>query len=111
MELRVLAVPDCPNLPLLLHRLRRALPEALAGDVVVDTVRNEAQAARLGMHGSPTLLVDGRDPFAPSGDTPTGLASRTYRGADGHAEGAPSVAQLVDAVRSPRGGRTTAPPP
>ncbi len=87
MELRATAVPDCPNLPLLLYRLGRALPEAPPGSVVVDTVRNEAEAARLGMHGSPTLLVDGRDPFALPGDAPTGLASRTYRGADGHAGG------------------------
>ncbi|GAA4908937.1 hypothetical protein ACFPM3_12225 [Streptomyces coeruleoprunus] len=96
MELRVLAVPDCPHLSLLLGRLAQVLPEG-AREVPVRVVTTEAEAARLGMHGSPTLLVDGLDPFAPR-DAPTGVACRVYRAADGHAEGAPSMGQLASAL-------------
>ncbi|MFG3496620.1 hypothetical protein [Streptomyces sp. NPDC047886] len=91
-ELRVLAVPDCPNLPLLLRRLARVLP-AGAAPVPVQVVTNEADAARCGMHGSPTLLVDGEDPFAPPGAA-TGVACRIYRSTDGRVEGAPDIDQL-----------------
>jgi hypothetical protein len=45
------------------------------------------------MHGSPTLLVDGQDPFAQPGAA-TAVACRLYRSEDGQLEGAPTVAAL-----------------
>jgi hypothetical protein len=45
------------------------------------------------MHGSPTLLIDGQDPFADP-DTPSSLSCRLYRAPDGRQQGAPSVADL-----------------
>ena len=48
------------------------------------------------MHGSPTLLVDGRDPWADA-EAPVGLACRIYRTEAG-AEGSPSVAQLAEVL-------------
>jgi hypothetical protein len=45
------------------------------------------------MHGSPTLLIDGRDPFAQPG-AQASVSCRLYRGADGRASGAPSVTEL-----------------
>jgi hypothetical protein len=40
------------------------------------------------MHGSPTLLVNGKDPFGPPDASPA-IACRMYRGEDGRLEGAP----------------------
>jgi hypothetical protein len=45
------------------------------------------------MTGSPTLLLDGRDPFARAGQEPA-ISCRLYRDADGRSGPAPSVAQL-----------------
>ncbi|HKA97945.1 MAG TPA: thioredoxin family protein [Streptosporangiaceae bacterium] len=93
MDLTVLAVPGCPNAPL----LERRLAEALAGRPEVTVQRRlitgAAEAARWGMHGSPTLLANGHDPFAAPGGAPA-LACRLYRGEDGRLEGAPTVEAL-----------------
>ena len=90
MELTVLAVPGCPNAPVLEHRLA----EALAGRPPVTDV---AEAARWRMHGSPTLLVNGHDPFAEAGTSPA-VACRMYRAENGGLDGAPSVAALRRAL-------------
>ncbi|MFZ0755763.1 MAG: hypothetical protein WAN00_18500 [Trebonia sp.] len=45
------------------------------------------------MTGSPTLLLDGRVPFARAGQQPA-ISCRLYRDADGRSGAAPSVAQL-----------------
>jgi copper chaperone CopZ len=91
MELTLLSVADCPNAALLVERLTAlgVEPETVTRTVVSD----EAQAVAAGMHGSPTLLVDGRDPFA-AADAPRALACRLYRGADGGVQGAPSLEDL-----------------
>jgi hypothetical protein len=88
----VLSVPGCPNLPLLEQRLA----EALAGRPAVRVRRVIAgadEAARCGMCGSPTLLVNGHDPFAVPGMGPA-LACRMYQGEGGRLEGAPTVQAL-----------------
>ncbi|MCH0543383.1 thioredoxin family protein [Streptomyces sp. MUM 203J] len=97
-DLCVLAVPDCPHLPLLLERLARVLPDGGVRDVSVRTVTSDAEAARYGMHGSPTLLVDGRDPFTPEGEASFGLSCRVFRRPDGRLEGAPGVDRLRAAL-------------
>lgn len=96
IELMVLSVPGCPNVPLLEQRLA----EALAGRRVVTVQRVIAgadEAARCGMCGSPTLLVNGRDPFAVPGMGPA-LACRIYQGDGGRLEGAPTVEALRRAL-------------
>jgi hypothetical protein len=54
------------------------------------------------MHGSPTLLVNGSDPFAAPG-TPASVSCRLYRDQGGPAGGAPSVAALREALRHAAG--------
>ena len=49
------------------------------------------------MHGSPTLLIDGVDPFAVPGQPPS-MSCRLYRDDDGQASGAPSAGQLRQAL-------------
>jgi hypothetical protein len=101
MELTVLAVPGCPNAPLLEARVG----QVLAGRPEVTVRRVELAdldaAARWRMHGSPTLLVDGRDPFAEPGTGPA-LACRLYRAEQGRLEGAPTVAALRQALELAR---------
>lgn len=86
----VLAVPGCVNGPLLEKRLRAAAPGVR---VVRRVVGDEGEAAALGMRGSPTLLVDGVDPFA-TGHEPFSVSCRLYRQEDGSVAGAPPVAAL-----------------
>lgn len=92
MHITVLTVPDCPNAPLAQERVARAL-DGRSAEVELVEVTGEEQAARLGMTGSPTILIDGTDPFAAPGATAS-VSCRLYRGPDGRTVGAPSVADL-----------------
>ena len=60
-------------------------------------IASEREAAQAGMHGSPTLLIDGVDPFSAPGQPPS-LSCRLYRDATGQAEGAPSVEAMRRAL-------------
>jgi len=96
MRITVLSVPDCPNAPVIEERIIRAL-DGRSADLELIEVADQEQAARLGMTGSPTVLIDGTDPFAVPG-APACVSCRLYRGPDGRAEGAPSVADLQRAL-------------
>lgn len=93
MKVQVLHVPECANADLLVQRLT----VLIAGRSAVEqrVVREQGQAEAWGMTGSPTLLVDGIDPF-PSEDRPPALACRIYRDDAGRPIGVPSLAQLRD---------------
>ena len=93
MKLEVLHVPDCPNVGVLTDRLDTLTVDRT--DVVVQhwTIYDQAEAAERGMTGSPTLLVDGVDPFA-AADQPPSLSCRLYIDESGAVSGAPSLAQL-----------------
>ncbi|MEV6120207.1 hypothetical protein AB0M23_06725 [Streptomyces sp. NPDC052077] len=60
-------------------------------------VTDQAGAERSAFAGSPTILIDGRDPFAEPGTTPS-LSCRIYRTPQGPA-GAPGPDQLRRALR------------
>ncbi len=94
MDVTLLFFPDCPNWRLADERLREALARAGRDDVRVQhrqvtTVEN----AEAGFRGSPTVLIDGLDPFSDP-DAPAGLSCRVY-GTDEGFVGAPSVEQLL----------------
>jgi predicted DsbA family dithiol-disulfide isomerase len=97
MKLTVLAVPDCPNAPVLADRLAAVLHGRADVPVSHQVISDAGEAARWGMHGSPTLLIDGADPFAGPGQ-PTGMSCRLYRDDDGRVSGAPSASQLRQAI-------------
>jgi hypothetical protein len=100
MKIDILHVPDCPNLPMLEQRLREALDTADATASITTVVVSDLETATTtGMTGSPTLLIDGTDPFAEPGSGPS-LSCRLYREADGRVSGAPSVTALRDALRT-----------
>ena len=62
-------------------------------------VETAEDAERLGFHGSPTVIVDGVDPFADE-HTPVGLACRVFRTPAGLG-GSPTVEQLREAISGP----------
>jgi hypothetical protein len=97
MELPVLAVPGCPNARMLEQRLAGLLAARPEVTVTRRVIADAAEAARWGMRGSPTLLVDGRDPFAGSGSGAV-VACRLYRDEQGRLDGAPTVSALRDAL-------------
>jgi hypothetical protein len=85
MKVEVLHVPGCPSVALLLSRLAEVLGDLTT--VSIRVVRTAEEAAALGLAGSPTLLVNGVDPFARPGQG-VNLSCRLDREA-------PTVAQLA----------------
>ena len=97
VKVELLWFSGCPNWQETDARLRLALP--LAGvdtDVALVEVTSPEEAERLRFRGSPTVLLDGRDPFAAETD-PVGLSCRVFRTPEG-LRGAPTVEQLVSAL-------------
>lgn len=96
MHITVLTMPGCPNASLAQQRVFAALA-GRAADVALVQVHDQAQAAEWAMTGSPTILLEGMDPFPPIGAKPS-LSCRLYRAADGTVAGAPSEAELRKAI-------------
>ncbi|MCX5345084.1 hypothetical protein [Streptomyces atratus] len=96
MRIMVLTVADCPNARPALQRVTAAL-DGREAQVELIEVTEEAEAARLGMYGSPTILIDGTDPFAPPEAVPS-LSCRLYRDAEGTASGVPDETALRRAL-------------
>ena len=95
MTLEILQVPGCPGADLLAARLDGLL--AGRPGVTRRVVASQAEAERLGMTGSPTLLADGADPFARPGLLPA-VSCRLYRDEHGRQVSSPSGAQLRAAL-------------
>ena len=98
MDIDLLYVADCPNHAIARARVQIALDRMQLTAVVGEReVQSSEEAARLGMRGSPTILIDGHDPFA-GGTDPSALSCRLYRSDPGFS-GAPTVEQIVEALR------------
>jgi hypothetical protein len=100
VEVALLYFDGCPNWKATESLLLDVMGElGLAADgLVVRRVETPEEAAELSFHGSPTVLVDGVDPFAgPS--AAVGLACRLYRTETGLAR-SPSRQQLTQVLRS-----------
>ncbi|MGW6703822.1 class I SAM-dependent methyltransferase [Streptomyces sp. NPDC054956] len=98
MEIEILVVPDCPHTEPAAGLLRRALNDVGLHGATVTTrvVTGQGAAEQRGFTGSPTFLINGRDPFAETG-RPAGPACRVYRTPDG-LSGLPSLDQLRQAL-------------
>jgi hypothetical protein len=97
MEIELLYVRDCPNREIARNVVDLALARTqLTAIVRQREVHSSAEAQRLGMRGSPTILIDGDDPFA-AGPNPAGMACRLYPGDAGFG-GAPTLGQVVEAL-------------
>lgn len=98
MDIEILYVADCPNLAQARQHVDAALTTAgMAATVSETEVVDAATAARVGMRGSPTVVIDGRD--AVDSDAATGSLSCRLYASGGAMQGAPSVEQLVVALR------------
>lgn len=97
VDVTLLYFDDCPNWRTaadLIDRLARACPEVSVSHRIVST---DEEAQRLGFRGSPTILIDGVDPWA-ADDAPVGLSCRIFETPDGP-RGSPTWEQLTAAVR------------
>ena len=92
VAVEVLHTPGCPSLEPMLERLRLATHQL----VVTTEVGTHAEAAELGMAGSPTLLIDGVDPFR-QGEQAS-LSCRVYRDELGQVVSSPTTDQLRAAI-------------
>lgn len=90
MDVTLQYFDGCPNWRIVDDRLRALLGTSTA--IEYRLVESQEDAEQLGFRGSPTILIEGVDPFANTGDL-VGLACRTYLTADGR-KGAPSMDQL-----------------
>lgn len=98
MQIALRYFDGCPNWRVAQERLRAALQQSGAATVAIELERvaSQEEAVRLGFRGSPTILIDGHDPFADDRAKP-GLACRVYDTPAG-LEGAPTVDQLTSAL-------------
>lgn len=96
MKVAVLYFDGCPSWQTADERLH-ALAGELGFELGYRQVETPELAAELEFRGSPTILVDGQDPFA-TGDEPFGLSCRIYQTPNGPA-GAPTIEQLRHALR------------
>lgn len=85
----------CPSLPKALAELQAAMSDAGLDpeQVAVREVATDEDAQRERFLGSPTIRVNGSDPFAGSDDV-VGLSCRVYRRADGRVAPTPDPAEL-----------------
>lgn len=98
MEITLQYFDGCPNWMTTEQRLHELTDGRVDITVQRQLVNSFEEAETLGFHGSPTVLIDGDDPFAEQ-DAPVGLACRVYRSGFGLA-GSPTVEQLKDAIES-----------
>jgi hypothetical protein len=103
VKLAVLSVAGCPHVPLLEQRLTAALGDRTDVEITRQVISDAREAASAGLHGSPTLLVNGADPFAVPGQRAS-MSCRLYDNGPGLVEGAPSVARLRQVIGAPAAG-------
>lgn len=90
---------DCPNWRTTEAHLRQLAAERAHLDLVLEHIASSDDAERLGFHGSPSVLIDGHDPF-PHDGLAVGLSCRVYSTPDGLA-GSPTLDQLRAALDHP----------
>ncbi len=98
MKVQLLYFDGCPHWKVLEKRLGEAL-DLLHDRSTIEhlQVQSQREAERLGFAGSPSILLNGTDPFRPP-TSAIGLTCRVYLTPDGPS-GSPTVDQLVGALR------------
>jgi hypothetical protein len=97
VDVTVLYFSGCPNWRTAVERVHLAAGRAgVPVRVSTRLVETQQEAERIGFTGSPTLWLDGVDPFAREGSVPA-LACRVYATPEG-LRGSPTVAQLSDVL-------------
>lgn len=88
----------CPNWKTAAAHLSTLIDEGLDAVIGYELINTYDIAVARGFRGSPTVLLDGVDPFADRA-APIGLACRVYPAEDGYA-GAPSLPQIRQAIEA-----------
>lgn len=96
MEITLQYFDGCPNWTVLEDRIAQAVGDRTGVTFTRQRIETAQDAERLGFRGSPTVLIDGADPFTQQG-APAGLTCRMYPTPDGLA-GSPTVEQLRAAI-------------
>ncbi len=91
----------CPSTQRALTDLGEAMDELglERSSLRVTELRTDEEATERGFLGSPTVLIDGSDPFAGHGEDEIGLSCRVYRLRDGRISPVPDPADLREALR------------
>ena len=98
MNVTIRYLEGCPGWQEAREHLRAAAREVgVELDVRLEPVETLEEAERLGFPGSPTLLLEGADPFAEPGAVPA-MACRVYGTPAGPAV-VPTIDQLATALR------------
>lgn len=99
MDVELLVVPDCSNGEHAAVLLRAALDDVGLGTVRFRTtiIATLDEAQRRQFIGSPTILINGDDPFLTPGAQPA-IACRTYPGGTGPV-GIPELRDLREALK------------
>jgi len=99
LRVSLLYFDGCPSWQEADQRLREALARAGRNDVRVERhpVTTVEEAVATGFRGSPTVLVNGSDPFADT-NAPVSLSCRVYRTESG-LTGSPTIEQLLTVLR------------
>ena len=91
-RLELLYFLGCPSWRLAAERLSEATTR-FGLPIEHRLVTTDEEAQRVSFRGSPTILIDGVDPFV-AGDEPIGLSCRLYLTPDGYA-GSPTLKQIA----------------
>jgi hypothetical protein len=103
MDIELLVLRDCPNQDVAAELIRTAVAETGVNATIRRTIIDSPdQAQRRAFTGSPTILVNGADPFARHGAL-AGLCCRLYATPDG-LRGAPALADLLQALNRAAAG-------
>ncbi|RLE25382.1 MAG: thioredoxin family protein [Actinobacteria bacterium] len=92
MKVTLLYFDDCPNWKVADGHLQALSSEIDGLEVSRIEVTTPEDAERHQFRGSPSVLIEGHDPFAEATD-PVGLSCRVYQTPDGPA-GSPTLSQL-----------------
>lgn len=99
MELTLQYFDGCPNWELAKsHLLSLASDPKLEITLRYQQIETPEAAEKHGFRGSPTILLNGVDPFA-SAEAPVGLSCRMFQTETGLA-GSPSLALLREAIKA-----------
>jgi hypothetical protein len=98
MQIELLVVPDCPHEAAAAELIKAAVADTGVRATITRTIiASENRARERGFIGSPTILLNGSDPFAPA-EAATALACRLYSTPDG-LHGVPGLRDLRQALK------------
>lgn len=99
MEITLQYFPGCPNWETVAADIREMIEQQnLDASLHLQLIDTPRAAEESGFRGSPTVLINGTDPFSDP-NAPVGLSCRVYLTPNGLA-GSPTPDQLLDAIRA-----------